>query len=454
MVRRWSAAPGIRLLFRRRPEPRRRRPTTVGPRQGVLASATPRRDQRRRARRRRPGAHGPRPRRDRPLPWRDSIPSLRGRRNASRRGEVSSTPLRAERRGGPAVSEHDDVERLRAERDALEQRVGTLEARPQRRRRLARISATLLVVLAVLCFALAVPATWAKRTLLDTDRYVATVAPLARDPAVQEYLARTVTQPVFAALDVQTRRADVLQKRAAQLTFLAGPIATGVQGFVQEQLQAVFASDAFASAWEEANRFVHSQLLVVLEGSPQTAGGQPVEVNNGAIVLNLLPLVNQGLQAMTGLVTDLIGHPVTLPQISGDEVPSEAITRLESALGIDLPDQFGTITVYNAEDLAAVQKAVDLAGRLIVLVVVLFLLLAALALWISPRKRRTLLQLGVAAAVALVIERRLAIAEGNNVVASAKVENQAAARVVVDQVLAALLRYTGWLLVIALVVVL
>lgn len=347
------------------------------------------------------------------------------------------------------MGEEEDIARLRAERDALEQRVDALEAPPERRRRAARVAATVLTVLAVLVFALAVPATWARRTLLNTDRYVATVAPLASDPAVQEYLARTVTQQVFAALDVQTRLADALQSRAPRLAFLAGPISTGVEGFVKDRLQTVLASQAFATAWEEANRLVHAQLIAALEG-----GGDTVQVQNGAVVLNLLPLVNQGLAAVSGVVTELIGHPVTLPEISGDEVPSAAILKLESALGIDLPDGFGTVVVYDSQDLGAVQQGVDLASRLIVLLAVLFLIFSVIAVWVSPRRRRTLLQLATGAAVVLVIERRFAIAEGNTIVANSQPENQAAARAVIDQVLGSLLRYTGWFLVLAVIIVL
>jgi hypothetical protein len=347
------------------------------------------------------------------------------------------------------MSDHDDVEHLREERDALERRVEDLEARPQRRRRTARVVATILTVLAVVVFAVAVPGLWARRTLLDTDRYVATAAPLAQDPAVQEYLARTVTQQVFVALDVQTRLADVLQERDPRLAFLAGPISNGVEGFVQDQLLKVFASDAFATAWEEANRFAHSQLIAALEG-----GGDTVTVQNGKVVLNLLPLVNQGLAAISGVVTDLVGHQITLPEISGDEVPSEAITKLESALGIDLPDNLGTVVVYNSEELAAVQKGVNLASRAIVALAILFLILAAVAVWVSPRKRRTVLQLATALAVVLVVERRFAIAESNAIIDKVKPENQAAARAVVDQVLGSLLRYTGWFLAIAVVVLL
>jgi hypothetical protein len=63
-------------------------------------------------------------------------------------------------------------------------------------------------------------------------------------------------------------------------------------------------------------------------------------------------------------------------------------------------------------------------------------------------------QLVAALLVVLVIERRFSIAEGNAIVAKVKPENQAAARTVVDQVVGGLLRYTGWLLAFALLVLL
>ena len=65
--------------------------------------------------------------------------------------------------------EGEDAPRLKAERDALEER-------PAKRRRFRRVLATILVILTVVVFAAAVPGTWARHTLLDTDRYVATVA--------------------------------------------------------------------------------------------------------------------------------------------------------------------------------------------------------------------------------------------------------------------------------------
>jgi len=355
----------------------------------------------------------------------------------------SDTPEQA---GDPARVPDEDagLRRIQAEREALAKRVEQPENRPVKRRRLRRVSAALLLVVAVLLFTLAVPGAWFRRTFADSDRYVGMVAPLAQDPAVQEYLSRTVTNQVFEALGVEERLNSALAERAPRLVFLAGPLADAVRGFVQEKVQAIFASDAFATYWEQANRYVHEQLIAALQGE-----GDVLVVSHGQVVLSLLPLVNQGLQAVSSVTSELLGRQIELPDLTGVEVPSEAVARIEQALGTDLPDQFGTVTVYDSEELAAVQDSVDLAGRLITLIVVLFFLAAAGALWASTRRRRTLVQLTTALAVVLVIERRFAIAAANRVVDAAKPENREAASAVVDQVLGTLLRFTGWLLVLA-----
>ena len=358
-------------------------------------------------------------------------------------------PERPGHDGTPTAAEAAELARIQAERDELENRVRTLEDRPAKRRRLRRVSTAILLVLTVLLFALAVPGLWVRRTVADSDRYVAMVAPLAREPAVQEYLARTVTAQVFAALGVEERLGAALTERAPRLVFLAGPITDAVHGFVEEKVQAILASEGFATYWEEANRFTHAQLVAALRGESDV-----LVVADGKVVLNVLPLINQGLQAVSSVVTELLGRPVDLPELTGDEIPAEAVARIEETLGVVLPERFGTITVYDSEELGAVQDAVDLARRVLFLIVALFLLGAAATLWASTRRRRTLIQLVSALAAVLVLERRFVIAAANRVVDAAKSENRGAARSVVDQVSGTFLGFTGWLLVVAIVVLL
>jgi hypothetical protein len=342
----------------------------------------------------------------------------------------------------------EDVHRLEVERDRLRLRVEELEARPGHRRGTRRVIAGILVVLAVLSFTAGVPGLWARRTLLDTDRYVAMVAPLAKEPPVQDYLSRNVTTAVFDALSVEDRLSTALGERAPRIAFLAGPIANAVRGFVEDRVDRVVSSDVFARYWAEANRFVHAEVLAALRGE-----GGTLTTEDGKVVLNLVPIVNQALQRISGLVSQLIGREVSLPKVTPQEVPEEVIPRLESALGVDLPDRFGTIVVYDGNEVAAAQRALNAIGRGLIAVVVAFLVFTIVAIWISPVKRRTVLQLSGALLVVLVIERRLAIAAADRVVDQARPENRAAARAAVDAVLGTLLVYTGWLLAIAAVIV-
>jgi hypothetical protein len=346
------------------------------------------------------------------------------------------------------MSETSDANQLRAERDALEKRVEQLEDRPAKRRKVRAVFTAILLVLSILCFTIAVPGLWARRTVFNTDEYVSTVAPLASDPAVQEYLARTITEEAFTALDVQSRLQQVLQERDARLAFLAGPLADGLKGVVQSQLQNLFASDQFQQLWSSLNRTVQAQIVAVLANKSST-----FQIVNDAVVLNVLPLINQALQSISGTISDLIGHPVTLPTITGDEVPSQALTALQSALGITLPSDFGSIVLFRSSSLTTIQNIVQLAQRAVVLLGLLFLLFAAIALWVSPHRRRTLLQLSVAALAIMIIERRLAIWQSNSLVTKALPENQAAVRAVVDRVLGSLLMYTAWFLAIAAIVI-
>jgi hypothetical protein len=347
----------------------------------------------------------------------------------------------------PAESTEPNIDAIQAERDRLQERVERLEAKPEKRRRTRRILVPMLVVLTVVAFAAAVPGTWTRRTLLDTDRYVAVVGPLAQDPAVQDYLARTITAAVFDGLSVEDRLGAVLTKRDQRLAFLAGPITDAVRGFVQEKVQALVSSDAFAAYWTEANRFVHGQLVAALEGEEGT-----IATVHGQVVLNLLPIVNQALQQVSSVATELVGREVSLPEVTAEQLPSEVVPQLEAALGVSLPDRFGTIVIYDGDQLAAAQRAVDVFGRAVVLFVLFFLVSAAAAIGLSTRKRRTVVQLSATLAVVLVLERRFAITSANRVVDQAREENRAAARAVVDQVLGSLLTYTAWLLAVALAV--
>ena len=339
----------------------------------------------------------------------------------------------------------EDVEALRQERDQLRGEVDKLEARPERRRRMRRISAPILALVTVLIFAAAVPATWAHREFLNTDRYVAIVGPLAGNPDVQQALARELTNEVFTALPIQQNIASALPPKAS---FLAVPLTSAIKTFVHNQVLKVVQSKAFQTFWVQANRFVHAQVLAILNGQ----GTQTLSIKNGKVLLNLLPLVNLALKQIQTIASGLLPANVTIPTITVNEVPQQAVEKLNAALGTNLPPNFGAIAVYDATNLEAVQKAVRAFDRVVILLLILLPILIAVTLWVSVRRRRTLIELMTGFALVLVLERRLALAALGDVVNKARPENRAAVRALTDQISHTLLVFTGWLLVVSLVV--
>jgi len=340
----------------------------------------------------------------------------------------------------------NEVEQLRAERDHLQGEVERMQG--VKRHRLRGVAAVLAVILAVTSFSLALPGAWARRTITNPESYLGVVAPLASDPAVQEALAREITTAVFEALDVQGKLSAVLTEQAPALSFLAGPITTSVEGFVQDQVQKIVASEQFQTFWNDANRLIQAQVIAILRGDSTV-----LEIQGDRVVLNYLPLINQALQSISGTVSELIGKPLSLPEITPDMIPAEVIQRLDTALGVTLPTDFGTLEVFNSDQLPKLQYAINTAREGLFALIALFFLSLAVAIGVSPRRRRTILQLGVAIAVLTVIERRIGISSVDSVVNIAKPENQAAVRAIAEALVGWFLDYTRTFLLLALLTV-
>ena len=94
----------------------------------------------------------------------------------------TETPPRPEcRRANTPVSTSTDRSEAEMKQD---------EAPNKPKRRLRRILTPIIVALAILVFTATVPAAWARRTALNTDRFVELVGPLADDPAIQQVAGR------------------------------------------------------------------------------------------------------------------------------------------------------------------------------------------------------------------------------------------------------------------------
>jgi hypothetical protein len=346
---------------------------------------------------------------------------------------------------GPADAE---IARLTEERDRLQSELGELRGRPAGEARPAgrprRVVAVALVVVTSIVFTVTVVGVWARRNALNTDRWVTTVGPVADDPAVQDALGRWMTTELMDAIDPEAFFENALPERGQ---ILAVPLTNALRGFVNDRVDSFLASDTFHELWLAVNERAHTRVVAVLEGDTGN-----LQVEDGNVVLNLVPVLNQLLARIGEASPEIFGRTVDLPTITVDDIPEEAVARIESALGRELPQDFGRFTVFEARRLQQAQDAVDLFNRLVVVSVILAIGLIALTLWVSPHRRRTLVQLAVGIALGVVLIRRLGIRLEDDVVDLARPENQDAVRVVVGAFVSSLLDATAWILAIAAVV--
>jgi hypothetical protein len=256
-----------------------------------------------------------------------------------------------------STEERAELERLRAEIAALRSQVreqaATADTAPVPaagrvgRQRWRTIVAALLIVVGCVLAPLSVAAVWTRNQVTNTDRYVATVAPLADDPAIQNAIADQITAQVFNYIDVQgltNQAVDALAERgltpvlADQLRALSVPIANGVESFTRSQVGRVVESDAFADAWIQANRVAHAELVAALTGE----GGGSVTVENDTVSINMAAFIQTVKQR---LVESGFSVAARIPEVDASFVlfQSEDITRVRSGfnllntLGVWLP---------------------------------------------------------------------------------------------------------------------
>jgi hypothetical protein len=297
----------------------------------------------------------------------------------------STQPL--PRQAGATGDTQQEVQRLREELATANSQLDTRQRRHHRVTVFRQIVSAILVLIAALGVTLSVIGVWAGRTTLNTDRWVATVTPLDKDPAVRAAVSTYMTDQVFKTLNVDQRVKEALPPRAS---FLASPLSGQVHGFVQSSVNKVLASEQFAQLWPEINRVAHTQVMAVLNNDSKV-----VRSSGDTVTLNLLPVVNQVLVQLEQQVPTIFGKTVTLPTLTNGQIPAGLQTKVEDALGVKLPANFAAIPIYQGNQLSVVQQTLVQVKQYVTLLVVGSLLALILALWISPRRRRSTLQFGL-----------------------------------------------------------
>jgi hypothetical protein len=257
----------------------------------------------------------------------------------------------------------DEVERLRAENAALERRVAW-------RGRIRRSSAWLLLILGCGLVALSLVAIWLRATLLDTDRYVNTVGPIAEQPEVQRAVADKLETAIFSRVDFAALAREVLPDRA---DVLAPAIERGAQSVISDRINEFTTSERFQQLWVEANRRAHTRVVELLTGG---RSGRLV-LDEDTVYLDLSAAVERvraGLQ-------------------------ERGLNRIATAIP---PSVDGQVELFQSAALVDAQRGVRLLKGLAIVLPLLALLCLAGAVFLAPTRRRGLIRAAIGVVVAML----------------------------------------------------
>jgi hypothetical protein len=279
---------------------------------------------------------------------------------------------------------------------------GEEKTRPPRWR---RALAAVLVVVGCILAPLSALSVWMKTALLETDNYVATVAPLAHNEKVQAALADRITNALTQNSAVASVRQQIIDRLPKQAQFVAPKISDTVASVVHEGALRLVQSDQFAKLWEEANRRAHTKIVALLEAK----GSKFVDTKNGEITVDLGPIaqtVNEQLQS----------HGINAFSDAAASASDKQLVLIDSSL------------------LKSGQDITNLLQQLAFVLPVLTFSCFAAAIWLSPNRRRTVLRsaLGVALGMSVLL---IAMNGGRHFYLSALPEkvNTGAAGAVYDQ---------------------
>jgi hypothetical protein len=275
------------------------------------------------------------------------------------------------------TGERAELERLRAEVTQLR----TQQAQRSARRRIGWRApvAALLITIGCILAPVSVVAVWTANQVSDTGRYVANVAPLVHDPAVQNALTDKITSQITSRLNVT----GLTNQAAAQLTSkgltragsllknFSSSIAGSINGFIHGQVHRIVSGPRFERVWVQANTVAHQQLVKALSGR----GGGAVSVSNGQVVVGLGPFISSVKQSLA----------------------AQGFTLVNS-----LPTPNPTFPLFSAKYLEKAQTLYRLINDLKIVLPILTLVLIAAGIYVARRHRRALVRAGLGFAASML----------------------------------------------------
>ncbi len=221
----------------------------------------------------------------------------------------------------------------------------------------------LLIVLGCVGLVAADLSLWANRTVMSTDGFMKVVGPLPQQPPVQAALVKAANDGLTSNVDIPAAVKDALPEKAA---FLAGPIADQIASAIQRVLTKVVSSPRFEDVWSNVASRAHTRVINVVANYQ---GDGQVDLQDAYKYL--------GAQL--------------------------ADTPLAAVANTSLPDKYGSIELISARWVPAAHQAYETVRWAVPVGFALVLACLGGAIMWSRRRRRTLMQISVAAALSVML---------------------------------------------------
>lgn len=327
----------------------------------------------------------------------------------------------ADTNDGPARSADDlrqELDRLAAENEQLNAKLRVRSA--------ARsfLTGALVVVTSLLLVASTV-AVWGNRTAFDTDRFMGVIDPALDDPAFYESLSRNVSDQVLEALDLETRvrtrlvqldeflgealleAVDVPDRIRGALALVDRPsladltpsIVDPLERRVRDRIVGFITSEDFQTRLPLLVRRAHEAAIALI--NEDFTEFPNVYIADGEVRLNLIPIIVDALEPVIDTLTGYLPD-ITLPARVSDRV-AEARQELGDSLGVQLPEDFGQLTVLSEDALSSLQTGARQVNRATWLLVIATAVFLVLTLLVARHRRRAVIWLSIGIVTALAI---------------------------------------------------